>query len=47
MRNFLQRKTKMVFDRILDFLIMLIQSLVVCFSLNIKKMSSIVENIAL
>jgi hypothetical protein len=47
MRIFLQKKTKMMFDRILDFLIMLIQSLAVCFSLNIKKMSSIVENTAL
>jgi hypothetical protein len=47
MRIFLQKKSKMMFDRILDFLIMLIQSLVVCFSLNIKKMSSIVEKIAL
>jgi hypothetical protein len=47
MRIFLQKKAKMVFDRILGFLIILIQSLAVCFSLNIKKMSSIVENTAL
>jgi len=47
MRGFLPKKMKMVFDRIPGFLIMLTQLLVVCFSLNIKKMSSIVENTAL
>jgi hypothetical protein len=38
----LQKKAKMMFDRIVDFLIILPQRLTVCFSLNIKKMSSIV-----
>ena len=49
MREFLQKKSKMVFDSILVFLIMLVQPFAVCFSLNIekKKMSSMVENIAL
>jgi len=43
MWKFLQKKSKMVFDRILVFLIMLVQPLAVCFSLNIKKMSSMVK----
>ena len=45
MREFIQKNSKMVFDRILVFLIMLIRPFAVCFSLNIekKKVSSIVE----
>ena len=36
------KKEKMMFDRVVDFLVILLQSLAVYFSLNIKMMSSIV-----
>jgi hypothetical protein len=45
MRNILQKKAKMMFDTVVDFLIILRQRSAVCFSLNIKKMSSIVYQI--
>ena len=42
MRQGLHKKEKMMFDRIVGFLVILHQSLAVYFSLCIKKMSSIV-----
>jgi hypothetical protein len=42
MINSLHKKEKMMFDSIVDFLVILRQLLAVYFSLNIKKMSSIV-----
>lgn len=42
MRKILHKKEKMMFDRIVDFLVILQESLIVYFSLCIKKMSSIV-----
>jgi hypothetical protein len=42
MGNFLHKKEKLLFDRIVDFLVILHQLLTVYFSLCIKKMSSIV-----
>jgi hypothetical protein len=42
MRQFLHKNDKMMFDRIVDFLVILHPSLAVYFSLCIKKMSSIV-----
>jgi hypothetical protein len=42
MLKFLHKKEKMMFDRIVDFLVILHESLFVYFSLCIKKMSSIV-----
>jgi hypothetical protein len=42
MFNNLYKKKKMMFDSTVDFLVILPESLAVYFSLNIKKMSSIV-----